>query len=59
MVDFAVGLVEFILHLPNVQVKVLGEFHFKKINLIHHACDYFFRASKIYFWSSTAWLQLV
>ena len=34
-------LVDFILHLPDGQVKVLGEF-FQEINLIHCTCEYFF-----------------
>ena len=42
LVDFDVGLVDFILHLPNRQVKVLVEFFFwLKLNLIHYTCQNF------------------
>ena len=52
LVDFVVGLVDFILYLPGGQVKVLGVFlffffFFEKINLIHCTFDYFFRLVKI------------
>ena len=57
LVDFAVGPVDFILHLLNRQVKVLGEC-FEEINLIHHICKNFLGASDNYFHVSTSWLQL-
>ena len=56
LVDFAVGLVDFILHLPDRQLKVLDEF-FWKINLIYRTCESFVRLAKNYFWASTSWLQ--
>ena len=46
LVDFVVGLVNFILHLPDGQVKVLGEF-FEEINLTHCTCENFFRLLKM------------
>ena len=46
LVDFAVGLVHFILHLPDGQVKVLIEF-FEKINLIQRTCKNFLGLVKI------------
>ena len=43
LVDFAVWLVDGILHLPVGQVKVLGRFVFEEINLlIHHTWENFF-----------------
>ena len=39
LVDFAVGLVDFILHLPDRQVKVLGGFFFYEICML--TCDNF------------------
>ena len=46
LVDFAVGLVDFILHLPDGEVKVLGEFFLRKL-IIHRSCENFFRPVKI------------
>ena len=37
-VDFAVRLVNFILHLPDRQVEVLGEFVFQEIKVIPQFC---------------------
>ena len=36
---FDVGLVDFILHLSIKQVKVLVEYVFEEINLIHYSCQ--------------------
>ena len=45
LVDFAVGLVDLILHLPDRQVEVLGDFLGKKFNSWY--LREFFRASEI------------
>ena len=48
LVDFAVGLVNFILHLPDRQAKVLGYyFFFEEVKLIHCTCGNSFWASKM------------
>ena len=58
LVDFAFGLVDFILHLPDGQLTVLSAFVFEEINLIHHTWENFCRASENDFWASRSWLQL-
>ena len=50
LADFAVGLVNLILHLPNGQVKVLVECFFEEINLIRRICENFFGLVKIASW---------
>ena len=54
LVDFAVGLVGFILHLSDEHVKVLGEFFF--LNSLY--LEEFLGASENNFWASASWLQL-
>ena len=41
VVDFAAEQVDFILHLPDRQVKVLGKFLFNEIDLINCTCENF------------------
>ena len=47
LVDFPVSLVDLILYLPDWQVKVLGEYFFEEINLIHCTWKNFFGLVKI------------
>ena len=51
LLHFAVGLVDFILHLPDRQVKVLDEFLYEINKFIVCTCDNFFWSGENYFWA--------